>query len=606
MIQYRSLHIPSIVFLSLAANLVAANLFAANPNSSDPKLGIEVHGAASVELQKICETNYATITESLLNFGEQVQAKQAGRISAGKLGEVNLQLFALERAAEKLTFLGETAGVDFSLRAQKQRAFFNRVLQRYEADPAAAKAITQARKAAAKQQPARTKQIATIAKLVADQNWQRAETELIQSLDQFRKLAPAVGGTKTGIYQQYKDVRGQVEGAARNIRREAGRAALAKRAAEEAADFSQLTRQVNDWAAKLRTTAAVEIEGTARSGPECLTQALAKWEAAQSITAHHLALTWLAQEGTGSGSSYADSDSLDDATRKIMDDYEATAAQMETALVAIILADATRATQGDVSGLYVAYLKALPPVVARGSSQLEAACNSALDKLLQKATGVGIQADTYAAATTDLLRWRNRVATARGAAAQKGYANAATQFRQVATETDDRAGFYRRNDRQPARLNASVSEVLPSVASQLVDAKIQSTDFWALGENRPLINLFQPDCYATATRLDTTEALQQLESDLQVDEANPPLTLQAAIAIHGAEQGRFERLGGKVSAVTVESLTTRLITLPTTTGVLFRLGDLRMVSRTGLASHLVLRYDLSSEWGQNQYFFVTE
>lgn len=589
--------------------LIESQLSAANPNSADPNLGLDVHGESSKVPHEVCQTTLEKTTTILDDFLKQAEAGRAGRVSASQIGQVNVQLIVADRAAERLGVLGETAGIDYKDRINRQRARLNQFLGLYYADPNYPRAFEQAVKVADKQKPTRTKQITKIRKLIGEEKWEQAETTLFQVSDQVQQLVPILGPVRSQIYtNEYRQEESNIRLVMQPKWAQVGRGLLQERIRDETVDLSAMAGKINQWGRSLRQSATVAVEGNDLTGPELVTLAATEWEAAQAKTIHRIALTWLLREYHGPSENSADLSlpTTDNETDSNLTQYEAATADIRKTIIGLIRADAARASEAEVGQLYLAHLKAWAPLLNRGGEQHFAPVDTALQELAAKSSGVAREVNAYASATSDLLRWRRRVAGARGSVAAASSVDGATQFRETAESGNAIPGFYYPRSEQSAVVSSRLPEVVQRVADQAVGTQVQTQGFWSLGQGRPLISLLHPDCYASATALDTTQPQQSLARDLQVDEKNPPLTLLATTAIESAAAGRYDRLGGEASAITVESLTTRLITVPTTTGVLFPLGDFSQLTGTGLKANVILRYDLVSQWAQNRYFFVSK
>ena len=92
---------------------------------------------------------------------------------------------------------------------------------------------------------------------------------------------------------------------------------------------------------------------------------------------------------------------------------------MSKALAALIEADTAPAAGPEVAALYVGYLQSAAPLVCQTTDEkLRTVLASALEKLAAKAPDLARDVANYRAATTESLRWRERVAATRAAARQ--------------------------------------------------------------------------------------------------------------------------------------------------------------------------------------------
>lgn len=574
----------------------------ANPGSGDPNAVFEVHGDASQQAYELCKENLAKIVPALDGFEQQKVAGRAGRVNAAQIGDVNVRILVVERAAERLKLLGETAGVDLRHRVHHQRGRLGKFLVAYYAAPEYQKALQQAVKASDKQKAARTKQIQKIRQRIDQQKWDDAERELYQLIDDFEQLAPIMGPNLAEfVRREYRQVKEQIETEMKVRRSAAAAEYLAERVKTEAGGLPALAATIDGWSRELKQKGSVDVDGTQRTGPQLVTLAAEMWEEQQARTVHQISLQWLYNENFGSSEALAPST----ATRQTTTDAWGSQ-QVRDALVRLLEADAARANDPQIAPLHAAYVSALAPVVNRVSEGDAALFAEALQKLANRSLSVAADVDAYRQATDDLLRWRERVSAAHARSAMQRASAAPELFRKAATKQVETPGFYQPRSNDAAAISSRVPAVVTAMSDQVLQAPVYVEDVWSLGEGRPLIAGYQPDCYATATALETAAQQQMLAADLQVGPQAPPQSLRAAMAMEAARSGRYRRVGGTTSRFTVESLTTRLITIPTKPGVLFALGDLSPLNRAAVKGNVILRYDLQSQWAQNRYFFVEQ
>lgn len=96
------------------------------------------------------------------------------------------------------------------------------------------------------------------------------------------------------------------------------------------------------------------------------------------------------------------------------------------------------------------------------------------------------------------------------------------------------------------------------------------------------------------------------QRDLLVDDTHPPLTIPAAIALQAAVRGDFRLVAGKIRNVHLDSLISRMCTLPPIASIFAPRGEIPVYGGTGgFLDQAVLRYDLQPSWVQHEHFIAT-
>ncbi|HEV3025012.1 MAG TPA: hypothetical protein VGX76_21210 [Pirellulales bacterium] len=273
----------------------------------------------------------------------------------------------------------------------------------------------------------------------------------------------------------------------------------------------------------------------------------------------------------------------------------------------LIEADASRIQPAEVSALYQRYLQALAPLAAGDAAgALASGMRQPLEKLAAAAPEFAADVAAYARVTGEVLRWRERFASARAERLENEYAGLETTLKKF----HDHPPNARKKD-EPSieawRLGMAAPDFVQHASQNLVSQKVSVSDTGApLGQARPSIGGYRNRTYERiAPAADLRNLAAELRSDLWASAATPPLTLDACIAIHSAEAGECELAGGTVESLEIESLVTRLATFDDDGGGLVGLAPLSVESsRRVYLDDYLFSLDVKPAWFMHRYGLV--
>jgi hypothetical protein len=341
------------------------------------------------------------------------------------------------------------------------------------------------------------------------------------------------------------------------------------------------------------------------NGPQCLEHFGGLWRKLHRSALQCRAVEWARLTGTpdvGGLTPPGEPNRLRD------EDYAKSLESLIRGLAALIEADAQRATAEEVPGLYVGYLRVLAPLVLRtADDKLEAACLAALQKLAAKSLPFAKEVQVYHEATDELLRWRARAAAAEAAGKSEKVAVAADLLARATVSRTDYQGLIGPQETKltKARFNAPGPGILAGASKQVVDQPVRVRSIAGLAGGKAGVSRYEDRHYAIVTLAPLAEPAMALKQDLLVMEQLPALSLRATVAVESAAQGDLLAVGGRVASMWLEGVIPRFATLPESALPMVPLGPLPgEVNAAGMATQLLVRLNVTSQWMQHRYFFV--
>jgi len=309
--------------------------------------------------------------------------------------------------------------------------------------------------------------------------------------------------------------------------------------------------------------------------------------------------------------------------QRLLEEHGKFTAKMEKAVVDLIEADSVRSNPEEVQKLYPQYLDAASLLIAlHGDDTFRDRIEAALKKFRAKSDQLVQDIATYDTATRRILFWRRLVAETQSVSSQQTFpalGDVFLRFASRSTNKDERLvndvkegiGKNRLNNLQ---INTFARVPTNYLSSQMIDQKVFTRDGIGLRMNSmqptyPLKTRFHDRHYAgfTGKSPSIVRAIASLESDLLIDAQRPvPLTLDAQLAVASARRGDVLEVGGRVSALMLESLITRQASLTPADWGMIRIGALPSIGETGLdlLKQVQVRFVLNPLWLRHEYFYV--
>ncbi|MEZ6112633.1 MAG: hypothetical protein R3C99_16710 [Pirellulaceae bacterium] len=597
----------------------------ANPNHRDVHVGMAVHG----EQAKVLQARIHGLYDEALKSTQRIIEMTA----KGDLAKVNPQLFISARVpagqgarlSEQLRLLGEPAGPDYELRCNRLLQVSGPPLNQYITFPTSQKYIDGLRQKLAKQAPARANVVGRLEQLIQQQKWEAAEKMLDDALVLIYTDTTFFHSSETAvILKPFEQVTAAIRTAMLNKRRQIAAQLLAERRQKLAFDLPGLVQQVSAAADSIGATGTFDPDGQPLSGPQTLTMLAGRWDEAHASAIRVMAIDWARHaNGYDSAAGYDAAAAYDpslvgevaapatsDSASPLSQEYAKFTAAMIGGIVRLIDADAQRLPAAEIESRHAEYLAALSPISGQlADRQALSAFSAALDRLAAKSPALGLQVKYYGEATNELLRWRQRAAEAMARAAT-GDARPIEQQMYDATVSrpPDYTGLFPQvnADRRYPALLASSPQILEPALPNLVGQTITASDVTRLaGNSKYAIARYQLRTYVnTPAPMDTAGQVAELKADLFVAESQPPLTLAAAAAIHSAERGDFDAVGGEIVGAHLEGVITRFASLPTAAAWMLPLDRLpdEWPQQPSL-NQVLMRFDVQPTWVQHRCFF---
>ena len=601
----------------LVFQFVVALVVCANPSHKVLDAALAIHGKqSSAAWHKEASSLYENARTKLSNFLEKEQKSGIKSISAEDLGKTHLMLTMLRRGGSWLQMWGEPAGVDFDLRCGVMQGHLSRLIETSKSYPATQKYIDNFRQFIEKTGPARIKAVANIEKLCNEQKWPAAEVALFKVYD---ILEPGIvfltPQEQAAIYNPFAQVDLAIRAAMQKLRSEAAAQELTQLITELMPKYSVLQQEMQTAIDSIAATGSASWRGEAANGPQLVEKIAQMWRETQ-VSAHQCrGRRWaLAFRSNYGGTRTAIDPANPQAADEITGPFAAFSDDVMKSLVRLIDVDCSRATVDVARNLYVEYLRALAPVVRQTNRREWAAqLETALAKFPVKSPDLEREIKSYTAATSDLLRWRARVATAQTAVMGAEYVPIENRFHDgtlsgKVNDFDYIGLIYAppSPEMQP-QLLTDAPDVMRIAVQRLMGQKTSVRDVVRISaDSKAAIARYSRRTYANLPApLDFAGEVESLKTDLMVSEQSPPLTLAAMQAVVTAERGDLVAAGGEITGMHLEGVITRFATLPASAVVLTELG--RLPPETfdgGNLQNMLMRFEMTPRWACHDYFFV--
>ncbi len=582
--------------------LALQNAATGNPSDQDPHAAMAVHNLAG---SKEIVDQASGVSAKALQDMQGIIASQ-GKASAKQLADVHVAVRRLERLAQDLEIHGETAGTDYSLRADILLEQLRKALQAFTSNPANGSQIAKIRQTffAPRQQQKFNLAIQNVQKFQREEKWLEAHSLLEETYDEVTSYTVFLSAQEGEQYlATYGRMRQEIMPRRNTLLRQQVQAKLEEVGTPIVPDTQGLLDAVAAAATSLQSGPTASVAGQACNGPQCMDQFLRQWQGIHLNAVRCRAVDWARRVPVRTVAVVTPrANRVDDAL------YAAFCEQLIQGLASIVAADAQRISATEASQLYAQYLQVLGPPLSRMSDdRLETALMLALNQLVAKAPELNEQVTAYRAATDELLRWRERVASEEAAARDTQFPASQTVLEQAFAARENYRGLLAAVEPTlaEAKLQGSCPEALIGAGNQVVQRSVRIGRTAALPGGTAAVAAYGDRHYATLPMPQVAQAADLLGRDLFVTEQTPPLSLPAAVAVASAREGQFEAVGGTIEHVFVEGLIPRFAVLPPAAFSMLRLGPLPTEPNERLLlPHVLLRLQLTPAWVNHRYFFA--
>lgn len=584
------------------------HVLAANPSSKKFDDGFAIHGKAyAAELAARAQALYEASNSATLEFAAAAKDNKVARLNWKPLGQNDVRLDQLRRIADQLEILGETAGIDYRMRADALFRTTGDIIDAWRSTPESQKQMDPVRLQLARSAPARDREIEKLKKMASEGKWEEAETALYRYLDLLGVATTCLfNPEKTPIYAPFAEVRSAIDQAMRKARTAKAKQLLTQRRQAEAPDFDSALQAAEAAVASLAASGTVSLDGAVITGPEAITKFGERWAELQVQAIRCRTLDWLLVSSTEVYSGATDVPR----NSQIVAEYTKFNQAMMQEFARLIAADAQRVSGTEAVELYVKYLQACAPLIRRSANQnLAPVISPALEALAARAPQFPVEIAAYAEGTGDLLRWRSRVARSQAVARAAEFPSIDSLMFEATRSGNDYTGLYPEQNANPniAALLASAPDIMPRAMKRLQGEPAHALDIVRLGNLGPMaVARYRVRSYTNIPApLDLAAETDALKFDLMVDENLPPISMLAAVAVDSAQRCDLAAVGGTIANLYLESLTTRFAALPTAASVMSPLGAMPPETAEHVyLDQVLMRFDLTPSWAQHDFFFV--
>lgn len=587
---------------ALAIGLCGA-IAVANPSSSEPMKPLDIHNLTNADpVFKTAENLFSTLLTDI-----QAISKNPARASGKILSESYARFRQLQRAATDLQMLGETAGADYALRATVLHDRLWEIVRVFKSTPAGQAYVAQIRQGLSSPRSAQARMavLQKVQRLLQEQQLDEAYSILNDALDQLTSLTLFLESDRAQYERDFALVEEPITSGRNKAFRERARGVLKELAASLVPKTQQLIDDMTAAATALRTAPQATVAGQTLSGPQCLESFAAAAKQLHLSALRCRAVDWAYMSRTPAVAYLSDAKSVG----IVAADYGKLYENLPTGFASLIEADAQRVAETEVPTLYVQYLKSLAPLIAStGDGRLEQSVQPALDKLAAKSPVFAEEVRAYATATDEMLRWRQRLAERRAAAAAGSAPTSDQAILSFFVSDDKYRGLYAPDDKTPAgaQLKSSCPEVIQTASLRALNKPVVVRDIVGLGAAKRGVARYHVRHYATVPLPDVSAEAAGLQQDLMITAQQPALSLAAAEAIDSALNGNYVAAGGDVKGFHIEGLIPRFAALRPETLPMVSLGPLSAeIGETAMISHVMIRLEVEPAWVHHKYFFLT-
>jgi len=505
--------------------------------------------------------------------------------------------------------LGETAGVDYSLRANVLANSLSSIQRAFCSTPPGQVYTNQAQQylSTPKNVQARRATVENVQRLLDQQKLEDAFKVFNDMFDRVKSLTVFMEmRTEDSFLLEFASVNIPVTSRRNQAFRENAQAALEQLAVLQMPKTQELLQAVAAAADALRKAPQADVGGQSLTGPQCLEHFGREWRQLHLSAVRCRAIEWARISGIPEMTHppRTDPQQIQLKDEILTQFYDG----LGKSLAALIEADAQRAAETDVPDLYVRYLQMLAPLVADTSDdQLSLAVQPALEKLAGKSAVFAEEVKAYRTATHELLRWRERLAHARATTAATRFQPSDHALLEFFMSQGEFSGLFTASEDVPNRatLLASCPQIIPTVNQRSLEKPILVKDLVGLTGGKLAVARYRSRHYATLPLPDASAEVTRLQQDLLATAQQPALTLEATVAMNSARRGDCVAAGGAVKNFHIEGLIPRFAALRPEAQQLVALGPLPVeVIPLAFISHVLVRFDVEPAWVHQRYFFL--
>lgn len=600
----------SLLLLSfLAAGLlcaVDAQRTSAAPNTDDPLAALSTRSEAEVQkLSAEATAQYKVASDAITGIVTKIKNNEIKKIHPKEFGAAYVAAQRMKRLGKQLEQWGETAGIDFQVRASGVLTDWDLARKDFLKLPEISSKLPALAKAFQGEATKRKKSVTAAGQLYKQQKFDEAEQILCENIDALEQVGSLLDDTLKEPIVPFTQALNTVMIDLNKLRVQAGQERLQGLIDADSPGFEPLLAQMKQAVADLKAGQKPKFDGQEMTSPEFVKAAGDAWKKSQLSAIHCEAYyTAMGMKRGGENS---------EPLNKLIGEQETFSTKFLADLGEVIAADAANIDAAQAEEVYLAYLQELAPLATLATPGTVAkAVEPQLKSLIARSAELQANVGAYEAATADLLRWRKLVADEQQKGAAAAFPAMEPTFTVVVRMPSAASVGLLRDQSESMNQLAILSPMpltLERMKTDLIGKQVQLPACTGINPAKKLVaSQYDNRHYATFT-LPAGFAAEQaaLRDDLLVSESLPALTLAAAMAVAASDRGDLQAAGVTLNKIHVEPFATRMATLPAAASAIFPLGAL---PREGMDDpplyQILFRSDVQPGWVRNEYFFVNK
>lgn len=571
------------------------------PSDQEPDALLPVREIAThQDLFNQVATLYNEAAETIERIATAEEEGKLAGLSAKVFAEAHVALSRFNRVNRKLQHLGEPSGYELELRHTELSGQYRRMAESFKSLPKISRQINNVIKTITKSAKGKEKALAKVDKLLQEQKWEEALDAAFKLIDELDAQGGWVGGP--ALETPYSPFNKRVQDATPKVFaawKDQNKLETEESLKAAGVDFNGLIDAINAAANSLQSSGQATIDGNAMDGPTALGALGKKWFAQQGAAVKYrgIALSEGAVQGGGAPPA---------AVGKFESEHKQFVQLMIQGLGKLIDADAARATPQDAERLYADYLRQCTVLTDYCLDQsFQKGVEPALERLAARSPELLNKVKSYRNATSDLLRWKERIANLQERQLQTQYPPLEQVASSGLTRTPPAAGML---DAGPAKTGfkflTSADRIVQDCSGKLADQKVSVSKLLPDGNGgQNLVSQYRSRCIGQfAGQASFASQRGGLQSELMVTDALPPLTLETYMAVNGTA---IESAGGTINAIELHAMVTQQATVQPTDYGLIRLADLPTDAIDNRLAAATVIFGIQPDWYRTRYFFVS-
>jgi hypothetical protein len=341
----------------------------------------------------------------------------------------------------------------------------------------------------------------------------------------------------------------------------------------------------------LASSATISFRGKLLAGPQWVSAAFEEVERVQAAVVAYDACHWYAK-GTRD--------------RRMAQSFLALRDELPSLVAGAVVNEARRAGREEIPALYRDYVLAMAPLAARAFDEpLADSLQRALQPLLETSEELAEQVAGYRQATAGILAWRARTAEAYARARRKGVRPLEEVYLESVRAQPPLRGLMGASQKPMSLLDPADDLARAASLASVGRAVLLHKSDGSRGGAQPAASRFAGGCFALVNLARPSQAvIEALKADLFAAQSRKPLSLEAAAAIWGLENGCVEELGGQISSLQFDPLATACLAVTPADVQFIHTGPLITDQFIEPERQLCARLEVQPAWQRHKYQWV--